>query len=181
MIVANLTTPANLFHIMRRQLAWNFRKPCVIMSPKSLLRHPDVISPVSEFTQGGFKEVYDDNYADPAQVHKMLFCSGKVYFDLLHKQQQAERKDVALIRIEQLFPFPEKQITKLRKKYSNTKKVVWVQEEPENMGAWTYILRKYRSEVDEGIFRPPSASPATGFSKVHYDEQQEIVRKAFDN
>ncbi len=181
MIVANLTTPANLFHIMRRQLAWNFRKPCVIMSPKSLLRHPDVISPVSEFTQGGFKEVYDDNYADPAKVHKMLFCSGKVYFDLLHEQQQAERKDVALIRIEQLFPFPEKQITELRKKYSNTKKVVWVQEEPENMGAWTYILRKYRSEVDEGIFRPPSASPATGFSKVHHDEQQEIVRKAFDN
>ncbi|MCK5280326.1 MAG: 2-oxoglutarate dehydrogenase E1 component, partial [Cyclobacteriaceae bacterium] len=92
---------------------------------------------------------------------------------------KSKRKDVAIIRIEQLFPFPEIQIREIRKKYGQDAKVLWVQEEPENMGAWTYILRKYRTNVDEGIFRPPSASPATGFSRIHHEEQQEIVTKAF--
>lgn len=178
-IVANMTTPANFFHLIRRQLAWNFRKPCIVMSPKSLLRHPEVISSVSEFTKGGFKEVLDDSYADPKQVKKLLFCSGKVYFDLLHEQQKSKRKDVAIIRVEQLFPFPEKQIAAIRRKYGKKAKAIWVQEEPENMGAWTYILRKFRRDIEEGVFRPSSASPATGFSKVHNDEQQEIVNKAF--
>ena len=180
-IVANLTTPANFFHLIRRQLTWNFRKPCIVMSPKSLLRHPEVISDISDFTKGGFKEVLDDNYADPKQVKKLLFCSGKVYFDLLHEQQNSKRKDVAIIRVEQLFPFPEKQISAIRKKYGAKAKALWVQEEPENMGAWTYILRKYRNEIEEGIFRKSSASPATGHSKIHHDEQQEIVKKAFAN
>ena len=180
-IVANMTTPANFFHLIRRQLTWNFRKPCIVMSPKSLLRHPNVVSPVSDFTKGGFKEVIDDQYADPKQVKKLLFCSGKVYFDLLHEQQKTKREDIAIIRIEQLFPFPEKQITGIRKKYGKVAKAVWVQEEPENMGAWTYILRKYRKDIEEGIFRPASASPATGFSKIHVEQQQEIVNKAFAN
>ncbi|MCG8305998.1 MAG: 2-oxoglutarate dehydrogenase E1 component [Cytophagales bacterium] len=179
MIVANMTTPSNFFHLIRRQLTWNFRKPCMVMSPKSLLRHPEVISPISEFTKGGFKEVYDDDYADIKKVKKLLFCSGKIYFDLLHEQRKANRKDVAIIRIEQLFPFPENQIAEIRKKYGRSPKAIWVQEEPENMGAWTYILRKFRKNVDDGIFRPPSASPATGYSKIHQDEQQEIVTKAF--
>ena len=178
-IVANITTPANFFHLLRRQLTWNFRKPCIVMSPKSLLRHPEVISPVKDFTKGGFKEIIDDDFADPKKVNKLLFCSGKIYFDLLHEQKKSKRKDVAIIRIEQLFPFPEIQIREIRKKYGQDAKVLWVQEEPENMGAWTYILRKYRTNVDEGIFRPPSASPATGFSRIHHEEQQEIVTKAF--
>ena len=179
MVVANLTTPANFFHLLRRQLTWNFRKPCIVMSPKSLLRHPEVISPVEDFTRGRFKEVLEDTYVDPKKVQRILFCSGKVYFDLLHEQQKSMRDDVAIIRIEQLFPFPEKQIVEIQKKYSPEAKVFWVQEEPENMGAWTYILRKYRNNVNEGIFRPPSASPATGFAKIHQQEQQNIVNKAF--
>jgi 2-oxoglutarate dehydrogenase E1 component len=179
MVVANMTTPANFFHLLRRQLTWNFRKPCIVMSPKSLLRHAEVISPVEHFTKGSFKEILDDDYADPKKVTKLLFCSGKIYFDLLHEQRKSKRKDVAIIRVEQLFPFPENQIVDIRKKYSDDVKVFWVQEEPENMGAWTYILRKYRHSVTEGIFRPPSASPATGYSKIHQKEQQEIVNKAF--
>ena len=149
------------------------------MSPKSLLRHPQVISPVEDFTNGRFKEVIDDFYVDPKKVNRILLCSGKVYFDLLHEQQKSKRDDVAIVRIEQLFPFPEKQIIEIQKKYNQKAKVYWVQEEPENMGAWTYILRKYRSNIDAGIYRPPSASPATGFSKIHQQEQQEIVNKAF--
>ena len=180
-IVANLTTPANFFHLIRRQLTWNFRKPCIVMSPKSLLRHPEVISPISDFTKGGFREVIDDNDADAKQVRRLLLCSGKVYFDLLHEQQNSKRTDVAIIRVEQLFPFPEKQIAAIRKKYGKKAKALWVQEEPENMGAWTYILRKYRNEIEEGVFRPSSASPATGYSKIHAKEQQEIVNKAFAN
>ena len=98
---------------------------------------------------------------------------------MLHEQQGKQRKDVAIVRIEQLFPFPENQIAGIRKRYKNTEKVVWVQEEPENMGAWTYILRKYRHDIDHGVFRPASASPATGYNKVHQQEQQELVDKAF--
>lgn len=177
--VSNLTTPANFFHLLRRQMAWKFRKPCVIMSPKSLLRHPEVISPIGDFTKGGFKEVLDDEYADAKQVTRILFCSGKLYFDLLHEQQKSKRMDVAIVRIEQLFPFPENQIAAIRKKYKKCESVYWVQEEPENMGAWTYILRKYRHDIDQGIFRPASASPATGYNKIHQQEQQEIVDKAF--
>lgn len=179
MVVSNITTPANFFHLLRRQLAWNFRKPCVVMSPKSLLRHPDVISPIEDFTKGGFKEIIDDDYAEPSEVKKLLFCSGKIYFDLLQEQRKSERKDIAIIRVEQLSPFPLNQIFDIRRKYNRKAKVVWVQEEPENMGAWTYILRKYHRKVDEGIFRPSSASPATGFKKIHLKEQQEIVNKAF--
>jgi 2-oxoglutarate dehydrogenase E1 component len=179
MIVANITKPANFFHLLRRQLAWNFRKPCVVMAPKSLLRHSEVVSPVSHFTEGGFQEVYNDEYADAKKVKKILLCSGKLYYDLLTEQQKTKRKDVALIRIEQLFPWPVKQLEKVLGTYDKNAKLVWVQEEPENMGAWTYILRKYRNEVAEGIFRKPSASPATGYSKVHQQEQQEIVEKAF--
>ncbi len=178
-VVANITTPANFFHLLRRQLTWNFRKPCIVMSPKSLLRSPEVISPLEDFTNGRFREILDDDYADPKKVTKLLFCTGKIYFDLLHEQKKSKRKDVAIIRIEQLFPFPEIQMVDIRKKYSREAKVLWVQEEPENMGAWTYILRKYRHNVDEGVFRPPSASPATGYSKVHHEEQQKIVNKAF--
>lgn len=179
MVVANITTPANFFHLLRRQLAWDFRKPCAVMSPKSLLRHPEVISPIKEFTEGRFREILGDDYADPSKVKRVLFCSGKIYYDLLAEQKKNERKDVAIIRIEQLFPWPQHQIFQHLKKYKGAE-IVWVQEEPENMGAWTYILRKYKDKVRKGIYRKPSASPATGYSRVHQDEQKEIVEKAFN-
>lgn len=178
MIIANITTPANLFHALRRQLAWPFRKPLVVMSPKSLLRHPKVVSPLEDFTKGGFKEVIPDSYADPKKVEKILFCTGKVYFDLLEEQQNAERKDVAIVRIEQMAPFPQKQVDEIIAQYKNPK-LVWVQEEPVNMGYWTYLQRTFFDNDMEIVARKPSASPATGFASVHAEEQQKVVTAAF--
>ncbi len=177
-IVANITEPSNFFHALRRQLAWPFRKPLVVMSPKSLFRHPKVMSPLSEFTQGHFREVIDDSYAKPAKsVKKVLLCSGKIYYDLQERQERDKRKDIAIIRLEQLHPFPEKQVTKLLMKYKAAK-VYWVQEEPENMGYWAFILRTYRQVDIDIISREPSASPATGYGKLHTQEQEEIISKA---
>lgn len=177
-IVANLTTPANLFHILRRQLTWEFRKPLVIMSPKSLLRHPAVVSPVSEFTDGQFHEVIGDDYVEPKDVKKVLLCTGKIYYDLLQKQQDDKRKDVAIIRVEQLHPFPTKSIHLKLGDYANAK-TYWVQEEPVNMGAWSYIQRVYRYDQIEVIARKSSASPATGYHTVHSQEQATIIDAAF--
>ena len=178
-IVANMTTPANFFHALRRQLTWEFRKPLVVMSPKSMLRHPLCVSPVEEFTSGNFREVLGDVYAEDKKVKRVLLCSGKVYFDLLEEQQKSERKDIAIVRLEQLHPFPKKQLDAELAKYSKAK-VYWVQEEPENMGYWNYLLRFMRRELEDVISRKPSASPATGYNKVHIKEQKELVAKAFD-
>ncbi len=177
-VVANITEPSNFFHALRRQLAWPFRKPLVVMSPKSLLRHPRVMSPLEEFTKGRFREVIGDDYVSTKSVKKVLLCTGKVYYDLLERQEKDKRKDVAIVRIEQLHPFPAKQVTKELMKYK-TVKFYWVQEEPENMGAWAYMLRTYRQVEMELISRKPSASPATGYGKLHSKEQEEIVNKAF--
>ncbi|MBC7922824.1 MAG: 2-oxoglutarate dehydrogenase E1 component [Ferruginibacter sp.] len=178
-IVANVTLPANFFHLLRRQLVWPFRKPCVVMSPKSLLRHPQCVSPLEDFTNGRFREVIGDAYAQPKQVKKVLLCSGKVYFDLLEAQQSGKRVDVAVVRVEQLHPFPTGQVDAELAKYNKGVSVEWVQEEPENMGAWSYVLRSYRHVALEVIARKPSASPAIGFAKIHAKEQEEIVKKAF--
>ncbi|SNR53575.1 2-oxoglutarate dehydrogenase E1 component [Hymenobacter mucosus] len=178
-IVANMTTPANFFHALRRQLTWEFRKPLVVMSPKSMLRHPLCVSPVEEFTSGNFREVLGDVYVEDKQVKRVLLCSGKVYFDLLEEQQKSERKDVAIVRLEQLHPFPKKQLDAELAKYPKAK-VYWVQEEPENMGYWNYLLRFMRRELEDVISRKPSASPATGYNKVHVKEQKELVARAFD-
>jgi 2-oxoglutarate dehydrogenase E1 component len=178
-IVANMTTPANFFHALRRQLTWEFRKPLVVMSPKSMLRHPLCVSPIEEFTSGNFREVLGDVYADDKKVKRVLLCSGKVYFDLLEEQQKSERKDVAIVRLEQLHPFPKKQLDAELAKYPKAK-IYWVQEEPENMGYWNYLLRFMRRELEDVISRKPSASPATGYNKVHVKEQKELVARAFD-
>ncbi|MEM1135549.1 MAG: 2-oxoglutarate dehydrogenase E1 component [Bacteroidota bacterium] len=182
MVVANITTPANFFHLLRRQVTWDFRKPCIVMSPKSLLRHPLVVSPIDDFTHGSFKEVIEDDYAKPyTKVEKVLMCSGKIYYDLLEKQIKDKRKDVAILRIEQLHPFPEKQVEKVLTKYKHMKKLLWVQEEPVNMGYWTFLLRTYYKRKDiEIVARKPSASPATGYPKQHQAEQQKIVNAAFN-
>jgi 2-oxoglutarate dehydrogenase E1 component len=132
MTVANVTTPANFFHMMRRQLERPFRKPLVVMSPKSLLRHPDCVSDIKDFEEGNyFQEVIDDPSVSDAK--KVLFCSGKVYYDLLAKQKADNRKDIAIVRIEQVYPFPLKQVKAIIQKYSKAK-VYWVQEEPQNNG-----------------------------------------------
>ncbi|WP_187264521.1 2-oxoglutarate dehydrogenase E1 component [Pontibacter beigongshangensis] len=177
--VTNITTPANFFHMLRRQLALPFRKPAINMSPKSLLRHPTVVSPVEEFTSGGFREVIGDVFASAKSVKKVLLCTGKVFFDLLEEQQKNKRTDVAIIRLEQLAPFPKVQLETELKKYKNAS-IYWVQEEPENMGAWMYMLRIMRKQLEDVIARKPSASPATGYMKVHVKEQQDIVNRAFE-
>lgn len=178
LVVTNITTASNFFHALRRQLAWPFRKPLVNFSPKANLRHPGSYSLVNEFTTGGFKEVMDDEFADIAKVKKVLFCSGKIYFDLAEKQQKEKRNDVAIIRVEQLYPLPLKQIEALYKKY-NKATWFWVQEEPLNMGAVSY-LKMNLHEMNYGVIsRQPSASTATGYNKVHVQEQGEIIETAF--
>ncbi|KAA9333242.1 2-oxoglutarate dehydrogenase E1 component [Hymenobacter busanensis] len=177
-VVSNITTPANFFHLLRRQLTWSFRKPCVVMSPKSLLRHPLCASPLEEFTSGSFREVLGDTYAEAKKVKRVLLCSGKVYYDLLEEQTKSERKDVAIVRLEQLHPFPKKQLDAELKKYPKAE-LIWVQEEPENMGYWNYMLRFMRRELADVVARKPSASPATGYNKVHVQEQKQIVARAF--
>ncbi len=179
LIATNVTTASNLFHVLRRQLAWPFRKPLINFSPKANLRHPGSYSPVAEFTSGGFREVIDDVFAgDASQVKKVLFCSGKVYFDLAEKQQKTNRKDTAIIRVEQLYPLPLKQLEELYRKY-NKATWFWVQEEPLNMGAASYLQMNLKSINYGVISRQPSAATATGYSKVHAQEQAEIIDTAF--
>ena len=178
-VIANITTPANLFHVLRRQLAWQFRKPLVIMSPKSLLRHPLVVSPLADFTQGEFKEIIDDSFVKAKEVKKVLLCSGKIYYELIERQQTEKRTDVAVVRFEQLYPLPQKQLDDLLKKYKGAQ-ICWVQEEPENMGAWSYILRRlYKTVNIEVVSRNEAASPAVGYLKAHNESQKEIINKAF--
>jgi 2-oxoglutarate dehydrogenase E1 component len=179
MIVANPTTPANIFHLLRRQVMWEFRKPCIVFSPKSLLRNPSVISPVKDFIKGSFQEVIDDTTVSVKEVKKVVFCSGKIFYDLLEGQQKKKVKDVALVRLEQLHPFPEKQVAAILKKYK-TAKFAWVQEEPANMGCLSYIVRVMPEQKLEFISRKPSASPATGYNKVHKAEQEKIVAQALE-
>jgi len=179
MTVANITTPANFFHALRRQLARPFRKPLIVMSPKKLLRYPKCVSTLEELTTGSFKELIDDdNTLAAAKVKSVLCCSGKVYYDLLDKKEELRRKDVAIVRLEQLFPLPYKQLDAIVKKYKNAT-FTWVQEEPSNMGSWAYLLSCYRKVDWQLISRKASASPATGYSKVHIKEQEDILTKSF--
>lgn len=178
-IVSNVTTAANFFHLLRRQLAWSFRKPLVNFSPKANLRHPGSFSLKDEFTSGGFKEVIDDGtIIETTAVKKVLCCSGKIYFDLAERQQKENRTDVAIIRLEQIHPLPQKQLDELYKKYS---KAIWywVQEEPLNMGAATFLRMNLKNINFYIISRQPSAATATGFSKVHLKEQTQIIDTAF--
>lgn len=176
--VANITNPANFFHALRRQLARPFRKPLIITSPKSLLRHPEVISDVSEFIgKKGFQEIYPETEVTPAKAKRLLICTGKIYFDLLEARRNSGRDDVAIMRVEQLYPLPEDQIRAEMKKFKKAE-IFWVQEEPENMGYWNYLLRYFRRDPIELIARPLAASPATGYKKTHEKEQQAIIDKA---
>lgn len=180
--IVNPTNPAQIFHVLRRQLRRDIRVPLIVFSPKALLRLPEATSSFAELTTGRFQELIDDAAADPKQVKRVLVCSGKVYYDLLKEQQENDRQDVAIVRMEQIYPLPVQQMEALVKRYDKAKEWFWVQEEPENMGAWSFILRKSRKLGVPGIdviSRKESVSPATGYKKQHVYEQEQIVRKAF--
>lgn len=178
MVVANISDPANFFHAIRRQMHWEFRKPLIIMSPKSLLRHPRCVSPIENVTKGGFQELIVDDVKGKAR--KVLFCSGKIYYDLLEYKEQNNVTDVVIARVEQLYPIPQDKMLELTAKH-NKATVCWVQEEPQNMGAWSFILNRLYDKLPmQVIARKNSASPATGFKKVHSQEQKAIIAKAFE-
>jgi len=183
LILANCTTPANYFHLLRRQQVREFRKPLVAFTPKSLLRHPKVVSSLKDFTTSTFQEVIDDANVNAKDVKRVLFCSGKVYYDLLEKQEADKRKDIAIVRLEQLFPIPEEQLKAIRKKYNKAKEFIWVQEENENIGAWSYYCRKLmNTEIAFTGFvaRKESGSTATGYMKQHVAQQASILNKSFE-
>ncbi|MBN8622913.1 MAG: 2-oxoglutarate dehydrogenase E1 component [Flavobacteriales bacterium] len=179
-IVANATTPANYFHLLRRQMKWNFRKPLVVMTPKSLLRHPKVVSPLEEFADGQFQPIIDDATANPEKIEKLVLCSGKIYYELLAKKEELNCDTIALVRFEQLYPIQHDKIEEIFAKYSNRKSLLWVQEEPENMGAWSYILRNFRDTGIQVVSPVPSGSPAPGSHKMFERNQNAIINKVFD-
>ena len=179
-VVTNITSAANLFHALRRQLTWNFRKPMINFSPKANLRNPGTYSKVEEFLQGGFKEVLDDEFVqDAAAVKKVLFCSGKIYFELAEKQAKENRQDIAIVRLEQIYPLAQDQLSALHKKYSKAT-WFWVQEEPQNMGAASFLKMNLHTINFGVISRSASASTATGYAKVHAAEQLEVIETAFN-
>ena len=181
MFVANCTTPANMFHILRRQLKASYRKPLIVFTPKSLLRHPKAVSDVSEFSTGVFQRVISDNSVDPKAVKTLVFCSGKFYYDLLAAREEKSRSDVALVRVEQLFPLPEIEIRTVIKQFSSATDLVWAQEEPRNMGAWSYLLlhlpeAQQMRPATRRFYGAPAAGSATRFKKRH----SEVIEYVFD-
>jgi len=183
MQVINCTTPANFFHALRRQFARDFRKPLVVFTPKSLLRHPACVSKLEDFTDNRFQEVIADTNVTAADVSRVLFCSGKIYYELIEKQRNDQIKDVAIVRVEQLYPLPLQKMEEAYASYENAKEALWIQEEPENMGAWPYLVRKLRKtsfSAIEVISRKESSSTASGFAKQHADQQAYILAKAFE-
>jgi len=178
MQVVNCTTPANFFHLLRRQLKRPFRKPLVVFTPKSLLRHPACVSSLEELSKGGFREVIDDDQVDPEKVHRVIFTSGKLYYELLEERSKRGTSE-AIVRLEQFYPFPKEQVKAVLARYPNATRHAWVQEEPANMGAWSFILRNFKETDILLVARPESGSPATGSSKLHGLRQRKIVEKAF--
>jgi 2-oxoglutarate dehydrogenase E1 component len=180
--VCYASTPAQYFHLLRRQVRSPFRRPLIVMTPKSLLRHKQVMSGIDQFLEGtSFQDVIDDAAADKTRAERIILCSGKVYYDLL-EQRAKETKSVAILRLEQIYPFPAEQLSRLLKKYARAQgELVWVQEESQNMGAWFFVeprLRDLGFDV-KYIGRDASASPATGSLEIHKREQRELVRAAF--
>ena len=181
MYVANCSTPANMFHILRRQMVTTFRKPLIIFTPKSLLRHPKAVSGIEDFSKGKFMPVIDKNTVDVSKTDRLVFCSGKFYYDLLEFQEKNNIKDTALVRLEQLFPLPELEIQDVLNKYSNAKDIVWAQEEPRNMGAWSHLLLHLDKARD---FRVASrrfySSPSAGSSTRSKNRHNEVIEYVFD-
>ena len=180
MFVTNVTTPANLFHLLRRQLKSDYRKPLIVFTPKSLLRHSDVYATKEELSSGKFLPLIDDNFVNTKKVKSIVFCSGKFYYDLIQARQAKKRFDVAIIRIEQLFPLPKNEIKQVIQKYSNAE-LIWAQEEPRNMGAWGHILMHLDFAKS---FRVASrrfySSPASGSSVRFKRRHKQVIDYVFD-
>ena len=181
MFVVDCTTPANMYHLLRKQMKANFRKPLIVFTPKSLLRHPLVVSSVDEFANGSFKMLIDDKKAKADEIKTLVFVTGKFYYDLLEEQENLGRKDVALVRVEQLFPLPIEDIRKTISKYKNANDVVWAQEEPRNMGAYSHMLM-HLDEVKtfRAASRRPYGAPAAGSSVRSKKRHQEVIDFVFD-
>ena len=197
--VMNITTPANYFHALRRQITRDFRKPLVIMTPKSLLRHKHCVSNLEDFSKkNSFHRILWDHALDakygfiklksPKDINKVIICSGKVYFDLLQEREKNKRDDILLLRVEQLYPFPARSLAKELKPYIKSAKFYWCQEEPKNMGAWFFVrdyidwTLEYIKAKNNKIFyigREFASTPATGYAKRHLAQQKEIIDKVF--
>ncbi|HSH65048.1 MAG TPA: 2-oxoglutarate dehydrogenase E1 component [Bacteroidia bacterium] len=181
--IVNCTTPANQFHVLRRQIKRDFRKPLICFTPKKLLRYPTCVSSFKDFTTGGFQEVLDDVSANVKSVTKIIFCSGKIFYDLIEAKEKNGTDTIAIIRLEQLYPFPAIQLQAIVEKYKNATEYIWAQEEPENMGAWIHVMRMFTKydKLDaiklKYVGRSENASPATGFSKTHAEQQQALIDK----
>jgi len=175
--VANCTNPANYFHLLRRQIARPFRKPLVVFTPKKLLRYNRAVSSIQEMSSGSFQEVIDDSLASPSKTNQVVLCSGKFYYDLVEHYETLDKANIAFVRLEQLYPYPETQLKSIFNKYGKDCKYVWAQEEPLNMGPWSYILRKWEYSKIVCFSREESGSPASGSPKVFERRQQEIINK----
>jgi len=179
--VANVTTPAQYFHLLRRQMMRNFRKPLIIMTPKSLLRHPMAVSTIEDMAEGHFREVIDDADVDPEKVRRVILCSGKVYYELMDRRQNEGPEEVAIVRVEQLYPFPKEQLDKVLSRYTSASEFVWCQEETENRGGWTFMSDIVKQEMGIELAyagRERASSPAVGSLKMHKAEQDELLEAA---
>ncbi|MDO9613826.1 MAG: 2-oxoglutarate dehydrogenase E1 component, partial [Bacteroidota bacterium] len=174
------TTPANMFHLVRRQLHWNVRIPLIIFTPKSLLRHPMVTSSVDELSNGHFQEIIEDVVSKPEKIRKLVFTYGKLYYDLHKRQAEEGIQDVTIVRVEQLFPLPIDQIKSIIAKYQHVEKIIWAQDEPSNMGAWQHVQRFLPTVPFELISRPASASPAGGLMYQHNLRLKMILDSVFE-
>ncbi len=180
MVVAVPTTPANMFHLIRRHVKWNLRLPLVVFTPKSLLRHPSVVSALDELAHGQFREVIDDERGGPENIERIVFTGGRLFYDLLKRRNEEKVNCVAIVRIEQLYPFPEKQIREIISRYPHAKSFYWAQDEPENQGAWPYLQRNTFFREFKCVARPESATPATGLSEQHKKRLRKILDTIFD-
>jgi 2-oxoglutarate dehydrogenase E1 component len=186
MQIVQPTSAAQIFHVLRRQMVRMFRKPLIVMTPKSLLRNRDASSPLSEFTKVDFKTVIAEQCAEIAadKVKRLIACSGKVYYDLVKKREERKSFDVAVIRVEQLYPFPHKAFAAELKRYVNATEVVWCQDEPQNQGAWFFVQHYIHENLQEGqklgyAGRPASASPAVGYAHLHQEQQKALLDQAY--
>jgi len=191
--VVNASTPAQYFHVLRRQMHGGhdrrgIRKPLIIFTPKRMLRYPKAVSVLDDLTTGAFREVMDDSAVDARGVKRVILCSGQVYYDLLAAREERKLQNIAIVRLEQIYPFPAEQILEVLSRYAQTADVTWVQEEPRNMGAWRFVQEQLQPILDanEGVQRvlqyagrPASASPSAGSLKRHQQEQSELIDEAF--
>ncbi len=181
--VCNVTEPANYFHLLRRQVKFKFRKPLVVFTPKKLLRYPKAVSRLSDMAKGGFQKVLDDPRMTTASARELVdvvvMCSGKIYYDLIERLEVQSAPNIAFVRVEQLHPLPQSELDAVIQRYSGDLNCIWVQEEPQNMGAWSFMLQHYTSVALSVISRSLSASPASGSSTLHAKRQRAIIDEVF--